>query len=140
MSSTARAKVAELAQRNQVRVLWRDLGDDAGHAQGELITLDQSLDDHTALSTFFHELAHVECYRRKLYADFHEPDLFERSAKYCDWREGLKVERAIDDMAEQLAARDMPELGGIRKAYHEEPQGHLRKCIESAMPQRCKRK
>lgn len=135
-----KSRVAALARQHNVQVTWADLGDDAGHTHDDRITLDKNMDAHTTLSTFFHELGHVHCFRNGIFRDFHETDLFERTAKYCNWKNGLKVEQWVDKWAEQQAKRDMPELGRIYQAYWDIPMAARKRCLESAMPSTCKRR
>ncbi len=136
-----RAEVEKLARRHAVQVKWADLGpDEAGNTYGDKITLDVNMDHYATLSAFFHELGHAHCYRNGIFRDYHEPDLFERTSKYCDWKKGLEIERWVDKWAEQQARADAPQLGRIFQSYWDNPLRDSKKVLESAMPQVCKRR
>ncbi len=143
MSTLAlRAKVSALASRYAVGVSYRNLGDVAGETDGtggSGMTLNSTLDNETELlSAFYHELGHIHCTRTGLHKEYHDPALFHRSKKYCDWREAWKVERWVDRWAEREARQSSPGLR-VYKAYYEEPVAVVKRTIQPTLPRVCKR-
>lgn len=67
------------------------------------------------LSTLYHELTHVRCYRHGPWSNYHRSDDYEIIVK-C----GLKAERWVDAQAELMFTKDFPRL-----RYHKSYRGSI---------------
>lgn len=134
-----RKQLSVLATSYGATVSYEDLGpDDAGNTRENRIVLCNTLKGHDLVSAFYHELGHAHFYNTGVHKDYHEPALFERSAKYCDWKKSLVVEKQVDDWAEEEAKKHG--VPGIYKFYHEEPAAVIIKVLKGVEPGCCSRR
>ena len=140
MTTQLRTRLSALAADYGATVSFEDLGpDDAGNTRENRIVLCSTLKGHDLVSAFYHELGHAHFYNTGVHRDYHEPDLFERTPKYCDWKKSLAVEKQVDDWAEQEARKH-----GVRepvyKFYHRESAATVIKLLKTVEPACCSRK
>jgi len=134
-----RKRLSALAAQYGASVSYEDLGpDDSGNTRENRIILCSTLKGHELVSAFYHELGHAHFYNTGVHKDYHEPDLFERCPKYCDWKKSLAVEKQVDEWAEQEARKHG--IPAIYKFYHEEPASKIIKVLKSVEPRCCGRK
>ena len=134
-----REAIVKLASHYGANVTFEDLGpDDAGNTRENNIVLCSSLKGHDLVSAFYHELGHAHFYNTGQHKDYHQPELFERSQKYCDWKKAHEVEKQVDLWAEQEARKHG--IPSIYKFYHEEPRCNIQKILRTAEPKCCGRR
>ena len=134
-----RCRLQQVARQYGAELEFVNLGTDtAGETVQNRIKLCTQLEGQDLISAFYHELGHAHFYSRGIHKDYHEPEEFEASDKYCNWRKALTVEREVDDWAEQEARKHG--YGGVYKFYHQEPQHKLRALLQTFQPKCCGRR
>lgn len=103
-------ELKKIAREWNVRVVFRkdmkDLGMAYFYRSGDIIhVMVKNQKKRDILSTFFHELAHVYCWRNKIYYAYHR-DRLEDSAKII--RTAVKAERYCDKLGCKLMKKYYP--------------------------------
>ena len=80
------------------------------------IDLDETIDRRWFWSLVFHELAHIECYDKKIYETYHYETLPDKKMYRYIKRMGLRIERYVDMLAKKNMKKHFPKLK-FRRSY-----------------------
>ncbi len=103
------SKLHSIAKSHGVKCKFSKLKNDiaglAHYTSGKIELSVQLKTKAEVLSTFFHELVHLICYKNKIWAKYHSLDPSVDIVK----KFGVKVERFVDKKAEQLMLHYFPD-------------------------------